>query len=145
MDADKIRQLLQNLQTGEIDLDQALEGLRSLPYEETELPGWTRTAPCAPGCRKWSFASIKPHSRLCRSYRKCGTPRARDGNTRPGGYGSFHPPELTRCQLQSDLSPPDPQQRNFTRTATHGSLAVVVSAGLPTWRWRKKLPRPWNS
>src|SRR4030065_306719 len=37
MDADKIRLLLQNLQTGVIDLDQALEGLRSLPYEETEF------------------------------------------------------------------------------------------------------------
>ncbi|OGO34203.1 MAG: 1-(5-phosphoribosyl)-5-amino-4-imidazole-carboxylate carboxylase [Chloroflexi bacterium RBG_16_54_18] len=37
MDADKIRQLLENLQKGEIDLDQALEGLRSLPYEETEF------------------------------------------------------------------------------------------------------------
>jgi len=37
MDADKIRQLIENLQKGEIGLDQALAGLRSLPYEETEF------------------------------------------------------------------------------------------------------------
>ena len=59
MDADKLRQLLVDLQQRSIDVDEALDRLRSLPYEETEFAKLDTHRPLRTGLPEVVFCEKK--------------------------------------------------------------------------------------
>ncbi len=97
MDADKIRQLLQNLQTGEIDLDQALAGLRSLPYEETEFARLDTHRSLRTGLPEVVFCEHKtPEQAAAHLAGNVAASRPGVGNACCRRHGGIHRPEICR-------------------------------------------------
>ncbi len=56
MDIKVLEQLLGEVKDGHLSVAQAVDRLRTLPFEDLGLrPGWTTTASCARDFRRWSL------------------------------------------------------------------------------------------
>ena len=64
-----VRKLLEEVKTGEMDLERAEALLKDLPYEDLGYASWTTTGPCGPASGKRYFVRVNPTSTWCRFLR----------------------------------------------------------------------------